>query len=472
MNRRIGIALIVVVVLVAYPVAAWLIGLTAEHQWEKREQQATERYPFFKVVKHDYRRGVYSSTEEVTYQLGGQFAKALAQASSGLQAAPGNTQAPTDVQFTVRNIIHHGPLPQLRGFAPAIIDTELALPADTKQKLVAVFGDKATLSIRTRLHWFGGSTTTLHSSVFEQKASNGMTFTWRGLDGTANVSSDFNSVKTDFTAPGMTVRTDKANVTMENLHMKADQQTAFDGLYVGPLELTLDGFEMQQTANGQKVSLQKIAIGGKSSVQGEYFDVDAKLDAGSLQAQKFAATQVGYEFRATHLHGPSLSALNKAFRTQQARNPSGVPDLGAMQEAFKTNGVEILLRDPVIEMPRIGFTMPEGALLVSIKASAHGLTRAELDGPVEQMRMALVKHLQASADLRVDTALLDKLLDSTGKGEQITAQLQGLQRAGYLKLDGKALTTHLTYDTGQLKVNGQPFPPVGAMPQPPPGGHP
>src|SRR5262249_23501124 len=154
-NRRIGIALsVVVVVLLAYPAAAWLIGVSAEHQWQKREQEAAERYPFLKVVKHNYQRGVYSSTEEVTYQVGGQLTKAL-------QAIPGNTQAPGDVQLTVRNIIHHGPLPQLRGFAPAIIDTELVLPPDTKQKLLAVFGDKATLSIRTRLHWFGGTTTSV-----------------------------------------------------------------------------------------------------------------------------------------------------------------------------------------------------------------------------------------------------------------------------------------------------------------------
>jgi hypothetical protein len=84
----------------------------------------------------------------------------------------------------------------------------------------------------------------------------------------------------------------------------------------------------------------------------------------------------------------------------------------------------------------------------------------------------LIKRLQASADLRIDTALLDKLLDSSGQGDRVTAQLQGLQRQGYLKLDGKALTTHLAYQGGQLKVNDLPFPPLGAMPRPPPGGHP
>ena len=71
--------------------------------------------------------------------------------------------------------------------------------------------------------------------------------------------------------------------------------------------------------------------------------------------------------------------------------------------------------------------------------------------------------------MRIDTALLDKLLDSTGKGDTIAAQMQGLQRQGYLKLDGKALTTHLTFQGGHLKVNDLPFPPMPAA-GPGPGG--
>jgi uncharacterized protein YdgA (DUF945 family) len=41
-----------------------------------------------------------------------------------------------------------------------------------------------------------------------------------------------------------------------------------------------------------------------------------------------------------------------------------------------------------------------------------------------------------------------------------------MQQQGYLKLDGKALTTHLTYRNGQLEVNGLNFPAVGPMPRP------
>jgi len=206
-------------------------------------------------------------------------------------------------------------------------------------------------------------------------------------------------------------------------------------------------------------------------VQGEYIDMDGQIDAASLELPQFTATRVGYEFRAAHLHGPSLAALNKSFLAMQAGSSNTMPDLARMQQVLKTDGVEILLRDPVFELPRIGLTMPEGELLISIKASFHGLTRNELQGSPNDARAAFAKHLQASADVRIDTALLDKLLDDSAKGDRYTAQLQGLQNQGYLKLDGKALTTHLTYAGGQLPVNGLFFPGVG-LPPPPPGGHP
>jgi uncharacterized protein YdgA (DUF945 family) len=458
-NRRIGIALVVVVVILAYPVAAWLIGLSAEHTWQQREQQVTQRFPFFETVKREYRRGVYSSTEEVTYRIGGSLA-------NGMRAFSGGTPTP-NLQLTVRNTIHHGPLPRLRAFAPAVIDTEVILPPQIKQELVELFGDKASLSIKTRLHWFGGSTTTVHSPAFERTTPGAVAINWRGLDGTTDVGSDLKYYKGTFTAPGLDVKAAKANVTLENLRGTTDQQSsAFEGVYLGTLGMTLARLDIEPTSPEQKVSLQNFAVNSKSSAQGEYLDIDVSFGADAVHAKQFAITHAGYEIRGSHLHGPAVAAMNKSFQAMES-DPAVAPNPGKVQEILKTNGVEILLHDPVLELPRIGFAMPEGELLISVKASAHGFTRAEIDGPPGELKGAIAKHVQASADLRIDTALLDKLLDTSGNADKFTGQLQGLQRQGYLKLNGKALTTHLAFESGQLQVNGLPFPP-----QPPPGGHP
>ena len=464
MNRRIGIALVVAGVILAYPVAAWLIGLSAEHTWQQREQQVNQRFPFFETVRREYHRGVYSSTEEVTYRIGGSLANSM-------RAIPGGAQT-TDLQLTVRNTIHHGPLPQLRAFAPATIDTEVVLPPQIGQKLAEVFGDQAALGIHTRLHWLGGSTTTVHSPAFERKTPDVVAINWRGLDGTTDVGSDLKYYKGTFTAPGLDVKAAKGNVTLENLRGTTDQHSsAFEGVYLGTLELTLARLAIEPTSPDQKVSLHNFAVSGKSSAQGEYLDIDVSFGADAIQARQFNITHLGYEIRGSHLYGPSVAAMNKSFQAMEA-DPGSPPSPGKVQEILETEGVEILLHDPVLELPRIGFAMPEGELLIAVKASAHGFTRAEIDGPSRELIGAVAKRVQASADLRIDTALLDKLLDTSGNADKFTAQLQGLQRQGYLKLDGKALTTHLSFDAGKLQVNGLPFPPVGAPPQPPPDGHP
>ena len=465
MNRRIGIAVLLGVVILAYPAAAWLIGISAEHQWEQRGLEVSSRYPFLEVIKHEYHRGLYSATEEVTYRLTGQPAKRL-------QSLPGNPQE-GDFQFTVRNTLHHGPLPQLRTFAPATIDSEVILPPHVQQKLAALFDGKAHLTIHTTLHWSGSSTTVVRSPAFTQQMADGSKVNWQGLDGTSDAGRELNYWKVDLTAPGLDLASAQLSARIENLRLRVDQQAAFDGLYVGSGDLAVTRLEVAgKTAAESRFSVQDFVAHSKSSAQGDYLDFDGTFNADSIQARQLTLTHPGLEVRGSHFYGPATAALNKSFRDARADSTNAVPDVAKMMEPLKTSGVDILVRDPVLEIPRIGFAMPEGELQVSLKASAHGLTRDELDGPPIALRAAMAKHLQLSADVRIDTALLDKLLDTSGQSERVTAQLQGLQRQGYITLEGKALTTHLTFAGGQLKVNGQSFPPMpGAMPQPPPGGH-
>jgi len=456
-DRRIRISLIVVAVLVlAYPLAPWLIGLAAEHQWQAREQVLLQQYPWLEVLERDYHRGVYSSTEELTYRLRGPVVQSLAFLGDGAHFSA-----------TVRNTIHHGPLPQMRDFAPATVDTRVILSPEWQARLTGWLGDKASLTIHTRLGWFGGSTTEIHSPPAEKNATDGTTLIWRGLDGTNTVGRDMTQYVADFTSPGFSLKSVAASLDVANLRLQADRRSVFDQVYVGPFNLTLDRLEMSQVMPARQASIHNLALDAHASAQGEYVDMDAKVTADTLQVAEFTASRLRYEIRTAHLHGPTLSALARGLETAQAQSADSIAYAQKTQDLFKTHGIEILVRDPVIEIPTIQLVMPEGELLVSMKVSAQGLTREELNGPPALMRLALVKHMQASADVRIDTALLDKMLDSTGKGDRLATPLQGMQQQGYLKLDGKALTTHLTYRNGQLEVNGLPFPAVGPMSQRP-----
>jgi uncharacterized protein YdgA (DUF945 family) len=445
------------VVALAYPAAAWLLGMSVEHQWHERERLAVEQVPYIEVVKSDYRRGIYSSTEVVTYALGGPTLRSL--------RATGKLDLSENGQFTVRNTVHHGPLPQLRTFAPATVDTEIVLPPETSKNLALALGtSKGTLTIHTRMKWLGGSTTLVKSDAFHSKVEDGREIDWRGLDARIELGRQFGTETIDLSAPGLNLHGPQFSVSFANLALQVDAQTVFDILTVGTAHVTLGRIDVEQPARNLKATMQSLMLESRSSVNGDYMNSDGSIGIDNLQVGRFAATRLFYEQHLDHLHAPSAAAMSKALRvTQQSGSTNSTPDYTKQfADAFRTHGIDIMVHDPVLNLPRIGFTTPDGELLVSLNATTPGVTRADLDVAPPLLGAALVKHLQASLDVRIDTALLDKLLDSTGKGDSIAAQMQGLQRQGYLKLDGKALTTHLTFQSGHLKVNDLPFPPMPA----------
>ncbi len=86
------------------------------------------------------------------------------------------------------------------------------------------------------------------------------------------------------------------------------------------------------------------------------------------------------------------------------------------------NGTELLLHEPVFSISRIGFAMPQGEVRLSATASEPGLKRAEIenrDGP--QVQAALMEHLNVVADLRIDAALLNRLLADSDAGRSSPA---------------------------------------------------
>jgi uncharacterized protein YdgA (DUF945 family) len=124
---------------------------------------------------------------------------------------------------------------------------------------------------------------------------------------------------------------------------------------------------------------------------------------------------------------------------------------------MKSDFIELLLHEPLLNISHLGFTMPEGTLAFSAMASAPGLKREDLEGP--QVQAALMQHLKLVADVRIDAALASRLMAGNGRKGALAAQLDAFEHQGYIKRDGAALTAHLTFAEGRIAVNGQPYPP-------------
>ena len=479
MNRGLRIGLIVVVLALAYPAAAWVIGLTVQRQMLQREQFALAQVPYVVVVNRDYRRGIYSSTEELTLDLGRSFAK-------GLQTAAGQDLS-KQAQVIIRLHIHHGPLPQLRAFAPATMDTEIALSPETQQKLVALIGDQAHLTIQTQMHWLGGSTTVIHSTAFKSKGPNEVTFEWHGLDGKGELAREVGAGTTEFTAPGFSLTSSKGTLAMEDFKVRTDTHQAFDSFAVGKFDFSVGHMASETTTPPFKLDARNLGFEGNSSVNGEFLNTDITASLGSVELPNFSGTELVWETRLDHLHGPTLVALSnqlKAIQAEQLRTPipSGPDDTAAQQAqaqiaqkyqaAVQTYGIPLIGHEPVIDFPRIGFKTPDGDLMLSVKLEFPGITPADVAGDPKTLALVVIpKFLQATVNARIDSTLLDKLLQQSmadsDKSDQAKARIQQLQDHGYIKVDGKALTTQILFMGGQVRINGLPFNPAAFQPPQP-----
>jgi uncharacterized protein YdgA (DUF945 family) len=460
-TRTRGWLLVIAVIVLGYPLAAWIIGFTVERQMEAREQLALEQAaPYLSIVERSYRRGVYGATEVVTIGLGSPVMKAVP-AGDALAA----------LRVTVRNTIHHGPLPRLRTIALATVDTEFALPPEVQKRIDALLGGKKLVDMQTTLGWLGGYKMDFSTPAFSGEIAPNTTLGSSGMVGTATGTRNMTSSTANFTAKSVSVANKDFEMRLDALHAQAATTRAFKTLNVGEGSVTLGSLDAHSRKEGEgdkKFSLQQVAITGKSSVTGDYVDLHAGVTAASLQVPKFSATKLGYEFATSHVYGPSFEDLIDGMRNiNRTLPPTATSErLQKLSEIFRKDGIEILVRDPVFEITRIGFVTPEGELNVTGRFATPGLKPQDVAEPGPAMTVALIQHLQAKADIRVDTDLLDKLTEGTpGNGDKLAAQVRAFEDQGYITHEGKTLTTHLVFEHGKLIVNGKPFPPTRGQPQ-------
>lgn len=456
MPRRIRIGLVfAVAVVLGFPTAAWVTGIVVEKQNEADEQRRLGETPYVVRTKRDYRRGVFSSVEHATYQL------SLPTAKGGPVTSPSGSW-----HLTTHCVIHHGPLPQLRTLALATADCDLELPPELGQSIKAALGGKPPVELRIRTGWLGSSTTAFTSPAFTLKLENGATVNWRGFDGTMAASRGLATWSGSLTAPGLTVDHASTHAEIGTLILTADMRRAYDTLDVGSVSLKAAGAVVRSADDDTNLVLKGVTVSGVSSQNGDYVDSAVELAVDTLEAKQFSATRVGYAFRLNHAHGPSLAALSKAMREVQREALTGSHEAfqAKLRDSFREHGIDVLSHDPVLEIPRIGFAMPEGEARLSARLSAPGLTREELQGPT--LPATILRHLQAEADLGIDAALLDKLLSRNQNADAVRQRLAALERQGYVKQAGGRYAVHLSYERGRTVVNGLPFPSAGAQAKP------
>ena len=450
MNRTTkGLLVIGAILVLSYPAIAWVTGVAIESRMQHGEQQVLGRTPYLALVKREYHRGIYRSTETATYGFRNPALQTLSSA--------GGVALPTAATLTVTSNIQHGPFPGMHSMALATVDSTIVVPPALQRELAGALGSKPILQVHSTVKLLGGASADLTSPAFSLRLPDGSTLTWGGLTGTVDSARDQARWTGQLSAPRLAFQGAQGAFELAGVAYSGSHTKAFDDLYVGTGTLTIERLDGRTPRSGGQFSVDRISLVSTSSVAGEFIDmrVDTGADAAKIAAVtlKNLTYSVGFE----HIHGPSLEAMARQVRAVQRQSGADPKQLQAgLQDAFRQYGGDLVQHDPVIDIRQIGFSMPEGSFVFSARLGAPGLSPADLKWPA--VILALRTHAQITADLRVDDALLRKLLAMGGSNPKIAAQLASLEQQGYLTTVSTALATHLEYSGGKLTLNGHPFP--------------
>lgn len=444
MNRTTKLLLVIGgVIVLSYPGVAWVTGIAVQSRLQHSQQQALDRVPYVALLKREYHRGVYRSTEIATY---------------GLRIPAAGAALPPGATITVTSNIQHGPLPGLSTVGLATIDSTVSGPPAMQKALSAVLGSTPILRIHTIIGLFGGATANVTSPAFSAHLPDGSTLTWGGVTGTITATGNQARGSVKLSVPRIAVQGAPGLFEVAGIEYSGSFQKAFDELYLGNGTLTVERMEGKTPRN--EFSFDRISFASASKPDGEFFDMrmDVAMDAAKVTALQL--TKVVYSVSFEHFDGQAVASLAQAIRkaeSQAGANPAQFQ--ASMQSAVRQYGVDLLLHDPVLDIRKISFTMPEGTFLLSAKVSAPGLTRADLQWPAAIA--ALKEHAEVTADLSVDDGLVQKFLAAkSSSNPRLGTQVSAFEQQGYLTAGSAAVTTHVAYGAGKLTLNGHPFPPT------------
>jgi len=289
---------------VAYPVAAWFTGTRIEAQMNEWSRQA-EPLPGLKLVQHQFKRGLFSSEEDMTIEIPPQLI------ASFLPFLP--QAEPKPLPLHIVNHITHGPVPGFR-VGSATVDSELLLDDATKAALAKIFGTQAPLSIRTKLNYLGGGSVLLSSPAFKAKLGEDQSdVEWKGVKIDMGFNSGYQKLRMNFEAPGLVANIrDGSVLTVGRMAMAADMQQAYPKsfLYLGTSSASIDQLGMTSSGKLDKpFELQKMVMESNVTSKGDLMDMAIKLGAGKLVAGKLEFSDLHYDYAIRRLHGPTLAKL-------------------------------------------------------------------------------------------------------------------------------------------------------------------
>ena len=442
----------------AYPAASWYTGKRIEVTMTELAQQSIKS-PYVKIVKQDFQRGVFSSTEDTIIEITSPFPKTPDPAAADGGAAS-ETSKPLQLHFVSH--IQHGPFPGAR-FGSATINTELVLDGNDKAEAEKVFGKQAPVQILTKLGYMGGGSVEASSPAFAF-GPDGDKIDWKGIKFNADFTGGGKDVQYKLDAPGLTAHTKEGmDVVIGAISGVGDSQRVGDSaLHLGKSNFVVDQLKMTNANEPAKsFDMQKLSLQSNSSAKNGFVDLAIQLGAKSVNINKLALNDIHYDYSLHHLDQQALTKLVDAINNRPANQSQSMEEMTAsMVQIWKEFGPAILNNKPELTIDRMSVSTPDGEAKLSAKATLGEAVTADFDN-----LMALLPKLEASASLSVPEPLLLKVMSSSVSDPDTQTQMQegakqriaALEAQGFVIRKDTILSTSFDWKQGKALINGKPM---------------
>lgn len=464
------ILITVAVLLLLYPVVAWLMGFAIERRVESLTDQAQLMVPQLHLSQKT-RHGVFTSDEESSYELGSTL-KVTRHYHRGWYSSVDEAtvemsgtalDARTPYRFSLRTVIHHGPVCGLTCFALAGTETHVSFTGLLQASLTRLFGSEEPITIRTRLAFFGGGSATVSSPAFKQaQIGQGARVNWGGLDATMHYGARQDWYDVNASAASLRLAGPKGTLQIDGMSLDGRSKRLLRTLYEGDSRMEIKRFSVTGLDEAQQGVVNDLLFVNQNHAQDGFMSMSYQLGARAIVTQQVTLSSAHFDVTWKHLGLESLESFIAALRAAgQQQYASVAPGARAqnMMAALK-QPLEALLRDqPEMDIDRFSVANPQGQAVMTGAIRLIGLSAGDLDAPA-----VLLSKLDIRLDLVIDEALLSSL---PGAAANALAQLQPMIDQGYITRSNGALRMQMLFRAGQTTFNGKPFNP--AVMQPPRG---
>jgi uncharacterized protein YdgA (DUF945 family) len=436
------LAILVLVLVIIYPGAAWLMGRLTEERVQAALALLPQQTPYLSVGEQHYRRGWFRSEQDVTFEL----------ALGKLLRLPTLAPNGTGVRIKIHNVIQHGPVCGVTCFGIAAVDSTIVPGGDIAPLLARWYGSRPPLSVRTRLGFFGGGTTTVSSPPLRDAvlgADNHLS--WEGFSIAVSASRNNDHLVMHASMPHLSVRgSGGKDLELSALMLDSSSRRALGSVYSTDMDVRLDRVAYQ-APGATAFSVEKIRYAAQSPVVSGFMDVVAQIGTGPLQAAGMQLKEAHYDFAIRHLQSQALAALNDQLKVyNQHRSLNLRPDATEMLAALREPVEQLLLARPELTFDRVGVTTAHGQILLRGSLRAPGLTAADFTASRDPR--TLLQKIEADLDLIVDD---DALADLPALAASASPQLQALARQGYVTHQSGHWHTTIRLAGGRATVNGK-----------------